>query len=70
MSFFGVPGAAGSYGISGTYMIMNSKYESVDPGVGPDYPMLTIGEDGTISDAAIYDPAKVASTLNEHYKAK
>ena len=69
MSFFGVPGAAGSYGISGTYMIMNSKYESVDPGVEPTYPMLTVDEDGTVS-GTLYDPAKVVSTLNEHYKAK
>lgn len=36
----------------------------------PTYQMLTAGEDGTIIDAAIYDPAKVVSTLNEHYKAK
>ncbi len=70
MSFFGIPGAVGSYEVSETYQMVNSYYESIDPGLDPDYSVLTINEDRTITDAAIYNPSKVVSTLNKHIKTK
>lgn len=45
MSFLGLPGESGKYGISGTLMITYSDYESVDRGVPADYEMLEIKED-------------------------
>ena len=70
MCFYGVPGAAGNYMVSSVYLMVNSKYEDIDAGVEPTYQMLTVNEDGTIADAAIYDPAAVVSTLNQHFDSE
>ena len=70
MSFLGLPGESGKYGISGTLMITYSDYESVDRGVPADYEMLEIKEDGTIENAPLYNPEELVAAVNEYYENK
>lgn len=66
VSTFALPGQCNSYSLSSTLLITDSAYQSVDPGIEPDYRMLTVSEDGTVT-GTLYDPDELISTLDRHY---
>ena len=62
-----LPGECTPYRLSTTRIITNSSYQSVDPGIGPDIPMLTVTKDGA-ADASLYDPEQLVSAVNAYFK--
>ena len=57
-----LPGESGLYQISSTFVMSNSKYESIDRGIAPDKEMLTEAEDGTIT-GTLYDSAELTAAV-------
>lgn len=62
VSMHTLPGECTQYKLSSTWMMTDSSYHSIDGGIAPDDPMLTI-TDGEIVDASLYDPVQLVAAI-------
>ena len=62
-----LPDECNSYQLSSSIIMTDSKYQGVDGGADPDYP-LVVDPDNESNKTQLYDPQKLVAIVNDHYR--